>query len=80
MTIEFAMAVVIHRPGRLWDDSACYDHHDVKLQPLVGRFNSRWLSWIINVAAREPIQLAMTIDVGDSIRHVVLTPEMWPLA
>ena len=70
------MAVVIHGRGRLCGDSACQHHHD----PLVGRFNSRWLSWIINVAAREQFQFAMIIDVGDSIRRVVVTPEMWPLA
>ena len=43
-TIQFAMVIVIHKGGRSWDDSACGDSRDVKKQPLVGRFNSRWLS------------------------------------
>ena len=61
--IQCAMVVVSHNGCRSWDDSACHDHLDVKTQPLVGRFNSRWLSCFINVAARGIIQLALIIEL-----------------
>ena len=49
-----------------------------KTQPLVGRYNLRWLSCIINVAARESIQLAMIIDVGRF--HSQCCRESWNVA
>ena len=55
------MAVVIHKRGRMLDDSDCDDDHHVKTKLVVGRFNSRWLYRFISVAARETIQLVMII-------------------
>ena len=36
--------IVIHKRGLSLDVSACDDRRNVKTQPLVGRFNSRWVS------------------------------------
>ena len=79
------MAVVIHKRGHSWDVSAC-DCRAVKLQPLAGRFNLRWLSLIENVTARGTIQLVMIMAMlrgkrswDDSIRDGCLGSTASPL-
>ena len=47
-TIQFAMAVVIRKRGRSWDDSACDDHRDVAREPVhfaMAAIQERGRSW-----------------------------------